>query len=314
MNHLLFILAFVLASLPTGAFSQTYSTNFDGTENPISESGTWHHTGTHWQKVQKTGGIAFGTQTGSGGYDDSYAYLSGFPANQSATAVIQRTDGMSGNHEAELLLRWRDTPDSAKGYECLIPYDGQYPPHIVRWNGAYGDYTILLRGSITVLAKTGDIVSASISGNLIIVTFNGSEILRASDPTYATGNPGMGFYRETGGTNSDMAFTSYSATALGTEIDAPRLSDSFGRLQLCQNQPNPFSLGTTIAYKLPSLGMVTLKIYDILGRETATLVNEKKAAGNYTVRFDGSALPPGPFTARLSAGNSVEARKMLLVR
>jgi hypothetical protein len=310
MKSFLLILTFLSAAV----FSQTYSTNFDGTENPISESGAWHHTGTHWQKAQKTGGIAFGTQTGSGGYDDSYAYLSGFPANQSATAVIQRTDGMGGNHEAEVLLRWRDTPDSAKGYECLIPYDGQYPPHIVRWNGAFGDYTILLRGSISVLAKTGDVVSASINGNLIIVTFNGSEILRATDNTYSAGNPGMGFYRETGGTNSDMAFTSYSATALGTEIDAPRLSEPFGRPQLCQNQPNPFNMGTTIVYKLPSLGMVTLRVYDMLGREMTTLVNQKQPAGSYSVRFDGSSLPPGAFTAKLRSGNSVETRKMLLVK
>ena len=53
--------------------SQTFTTEFDGTENPLSESGVWSHTGLDWTKVQKANGIAFGTQTGNGGYDDSYA-------------------------------------------------------------------------------------------------------------------------------------------------------------------------------------------------------------------------------------------------
>ena len=300
--------------LAAAGFSQTYTTSFDGTENPLSEGGVWSHNGLHWKKVQKANGIAFGSQTGSGGYDDSYAYLSGFPADQSASAVIQRTSGSSGNHEVEILLRWRDTPDSAKGYECLIPYDGAYPPHIVRWNGPLGDFTFLKRGDVSVLAKTGDTFRATIQGNLIIGYFNGVEIIRATDPTYTTGNPGIGFYRETGGTNSDMAFTSYTATGDVTVIEVLVLPEASGRPRLSRNSPNPFNLGTTLEYTLPSLGFVTLKVYDMLGREAATLVNEKQGAGTYTVRFDGSALVSGACTARLATGNFVETRKMLLIR
>src|SRR5262245_9498429 len=69
------------ASAGTGAAGggKSYSTEFDGIENPLSEGGVWSHVGLDWRNVEKSGGIAYGTQTGTGGYDDSYAVLSGFP-------------------------------------------------------------------------------------------------------------------------------------------------------------------------------------------------------------------------------------------
>src|SRR5262249_11996444 len=73
---------------PDGSVS--YSTSFDKDESPISEGGAWVHLGLDWALVATAGGVAHGTQTGTGKYDDSYAHLSGFPPDHMASAVIHR--------------------------------------------------------------------------------------------------------------------------------------------------------------------------------------------------------------------------------
>ena len=84
--------------------------------------------------------------------------------------------------------------------------------------------------------------------------------------------------------------------------------------QLYQNYPNPFNPSTSIRYQLPKDGFVTLKVYDVLGKEVATLVNEVRIAGEYTVTFDGSGLPSGVYVYRLKAGSYVSSHKMLLLK
>ena len=84
--------------------------------------------------------------------------------------------------------------------------------------------------------------------------------------------------------------------------------------QLFQNYPNPFNPSTKIQYLLSSKQFVTLKVYDILGKEVSTLVNEEKPAGNYEVEFDGKELPSGIYFYKLKAGNYSETKKMLLMK
>jgi hypothetical protein len=81
-----------------------------------------------------------------------------------------------------------------------------------------------------------------------------------------------------------------------------------------QNYPNPFNPITTIRYQLPQDGMVTLKVYDILGSEVATLVNEQKTSGRYEVNFDASRLASGVYIYKLTSGSYVSSKKMLLVK
>jgi len=84
--------------------------------------------------------------------------------------------------------------------------------------------------------------------------------------------------------------------------------------QLEQNYPNPFNPTTTIEYRLPSSCFVSLKVYDMLGREVATLVDRELSPGFYKSQFDGSNLPSGVYIVRLIAGNYSESRKMLLIK
>jgi len=83
---------------------------------------------------------------------------------------------------------------------------------------------------------------------------------------------------------------------------------------LSQNYPNPFNPTTTIKYQIPELSFITLKLFDVLGSEIATLVNEEKPIGNYEVEFNGSKLTSGIYFYRLQAGNFIETKKMVLVK
>ena len=83
---------------------------------------------------------------------------------------------------------------------------------------------------------------------------------------------------------------------------------------LYQNFPNPYNPTTTIKYQIPELSFVTLKIYDVLGNEIVTLINEEKPIGSYEVEFDASSLSSGVYSYKLQAGNFIETKKMILLK
>jgi hypothetical protein len=83
---------------------------------------------------------------------------------------------------------------------------------------------------------------------------------------------------------------------------------------LSQNYPNPFNPSTTIDFSLPASGFVSLKVFDLLGREVATLVNEEKAAGSYRATFEASSLPSGTYFYTLKSGSFSEVKKMTLLK
>jgi hypothetical protein len=84
--------------------------------------------------------------------------------------------------------------------------------------------------------------------------------------------------------------------------------------RLEQNYPNPFNPSTKIEFNIAEMGLVTLKIYDVLGNEVSTLVNEQKPAGSYELQFDASSLTSGVYFYQLKAGNLVQTKKMILLK
>ena len=99
---------------------------------------------------------------------------------------------------------------------------------------------------------------------------------------------------------------------------SPRLTEatvaeikSFG---LDQNYPNPFNPATVISYQLPVSGHVTLTVYDMLGKEVASLVNDVKEAGIYSATFDGSKLSSGIYFYTLRSGNFTATKKLMLMK
>jgi hypothetical protein len=81
-----------------------------------------------------------------------------------------------------------------------------------------------------------------------------------------------------------------------------------------QNYPNPFNPTTKIRYTVPNSSKVVIKVFDILGKEIETLMNEEKPAGTYEVKWNGSNLPSGVYFYQLKAGTFVETKKMILLR
>jgi hypothetical protein len=83
---------------------------------------------------------------------------------------------------------------------------------------------------------------------------------------------------------------------------------------LLQNYPNPFNPATTVEFRLRQSGEVSLRVFDILGREVAVLVNENKPAGRYSVRFSAEGLASGVYFYRLQAGTHIETRRMVVTK
>jgi hypothetical protein len=83
---------------------------------------------------------------------------------------------------------------------------------------------------------------------------------------------------------------------------------------LGQNYPNPFNPITTMSLGISHSSSVILLVYDVLGREVATLVNERKEAGKYTVVWDASQYPSGVYFCRMQAGAFTQTRKLILIR
>lgn len=105
-----------------------------------------------------------------------------------------------------------------------------------------------------------------------------------------------------------------SYTNQSTGIDGVRGSTIPEKFRLAQNYPNPFNASTVIEYGLPIISHVTLKVYDVLGGEVATLVDEFQSAGNRQVRWDALGMASGVFYYRLTAGSFTEVKKLILIR
>lgn len=214
--------AFLLFAAPL--FANSYTTSFAGTENPISESGAWINGGTaglDWTNVRKTPGLAFGTIIGTSGppqqYADSTAVLTGTwgPAQTvQATVSVSSASSASGVfEEVELRVHTTITAHSITGYEinCSVAKNNSYN-QIVRWNGALASWTQLSGGSEG--CKNGDVLKATIDANgLITVYINGSPVETATDTTFKSGSPGVGFFLQgTTGLNANYGFSTFTAS------------------------------------------------------------------------------------------------------
>ena len=120
---------------------------------------------------------------------------------------------------------------------------------------------------------------------------------------------GLAVYREGGVTLPG------STTAVLEEQDEAVVPTAFS---LAQNYPNPFNSSTVIRFALPRSGPVELALYNLVGQKVVTLVDGMRAAGSYTVHWDGrddagNALASGVYLYRLQAGGQVETRKLVLV-
>jgi hypothetical protein len=225
----------VLAS--TAAPVRSYSTSFELDEDPISEGGMWingRREGIDWTDVVTRDGVAYGAKSRMtvaerrveqgnlesgdddaspvGDYDDPTAVLAGaWGRNQHAKGrVYTKNQTEEYFQEVELRLRSAITPRVCTGYEVFwrcLKTENAYA-EIVRWNGKVGDFTSLKKlFGPEYGVQDGDLVEATIVGNLIKGFVNGVEVISATDDVFADGSPGIGFNFFVGDTNVDHGFT-----------------------------------------------------------------------------------------------------------
>lgn len=122
------------------------------------------------------------------------------------------------------------------------------------------------------------------------------------------GDDGVGVWSLHNGYNGYLAKQMMTTTGISNNNEIP---DGFS---LSQNYPNPFNPVTNIKFSIPNAGLVTLKVYDITGKEVASLVNQNMNAGSYTFDFDASHLSTGAYFYRLSSDGFTNVKKMMLIK
>ena len=197
--------------------------------------------------------------------------------------------------------------------------------------GATGTYTVTIANSGTI--HVGVDISAS-AGTLApaadaLLQVMSSELTHKANHT-ATGSYVFNFkytapatattatlYAAGAGTSSSKPGWNFSpnfnvtVTAATAVDNKPEIAKQF---QLMQNYPNPFNPSTTINYEIPQNSFVTLKVYDVSGKEVKTLVNQSQNSGQYKVQFNAGDLVSGVYVYRLTAGNLVSTRKLILTK
>jgi len=276
-----------------------YATHFALTENPISERGRWINGKTDaldWGDISTTPARAIG-HAGPARFADATALLKGtWGPDQSAEATVF-AGKVFGYPEVELRLRSSLSPHVANGYEITnsVSNDALAYLIIVRWNGPLANFTYLanLHGQ-QYGVKTGDVVRATIVGNVITADKNGVQLAQVTDKTYATGSPGMGFNE---GTNGDYGFTSYMATDtfITSPLTVTAMAGSAFQYQIAAtNSPTSYA-----ATGLPP-GL-------IVDKTTGTITGTPTTAGSSTATLSasnpsGTAAAPLAITIKPPAG------------
>jgi hypothetical protein len=215
---------------------RSYSTDFELDESPISDGGMWLNglaDGIDWADVVSKNGVAYGGPTRMsvaeqraeqgnlaagdevvGDYDDPTAVLSGeWGRNQHGKGrVYSKNPTDEWFQEVQIRLRHRMEPNWCSGYEIFfrcLKTEGGYA-EIVRWNGKIGDWISLARHQGPEYGvEDGDLIEATIEGNVIKGFINGVEMISVVDDVWDSGAPGIGFNFGVGDTAADHGFTHF---------------------------------------------------------------------------------------------------------
>ncbi|HQY21188.1 MAG TPA: agmatine deiminase family protein [Ignavibacteria bacterium] len=210
---------------------------------------------------------------------------------------------------------------------CIAKEIGAVEPIFISHAKLYNTNNTVLPYEVKAYIKTKSNVSGakvywstdtSVGFNQLTMTALASDTFRTFIPAQPLG--ANVYYYITANSNSGRTI-SKPLTAPGGfyqfRIDNPTVINNGQQVYtfaLNQNYPNPFNPSTSIGFEIPAFGFVKLKVYDLLGKEIATLINEAKHAGNYKVKFSDSDLSAGIYFYRLEVNNMVEIKKMILLK
>jgi len=158
------------------------------------------------------------------------------------------------------------------------------------------------------------------SGGYSLIHTNSDVEFEYTDEDYYIIIPGsvtLYYYVKAIYTTEQLSPSTNIVTTRSAQIQKESIDEKLSKpeeFKLSQNYPNPFNPSTKIRYSVPEMGFVTLKVYDVVGSEVATLVNEEKPAGSYEIDFDSSDLTSGIYFYRLQANDFTQIRKMILLK
>ena len=228
----------------------------------------------------------------------------------SITSVVKYT---GGNRVPAAITRATGTLNVGNGAASAEPYEGM----LVRFNNVTvtdvnptfsdpSEYSVNDGSGPVVVQHSGENRYSNVPADTLL----GKTILRVGNKIGAlTGIVYYSFnqYKFVPRTDSDFVNVTLTGVAMSQQSLPQRYTVS-------QNFPNPFNPSTTIQFALPRSGHVTLKVYNLLGQEVSTLVDDVREAGNYTVRFDASRLASGVYFYRLQSGSFSVVKKMALLK
>ena len=291
---------------------------YDSMYQGVGQGAIWVFTRTNdvWkQQGQKlaAAGISFGQQGSSVAISaDGKTIVEGgatYNGSDGGMCVFARKD-TSWTQQSQWLAGWGDVGSTSgvvwdpvmQGSSVAISADGN-----TFVEGGYGDDN--WKGAIWVFTRTdsvwtqegtkltgSDTVGTTIyQGITVAISGDGKTILEGGSGDNNKVGAAWSFFNPITGVNDNIASTPI-------------------KFSLEQNYPNPFNPSTVISYQLPVSSFVNIKVYDLLGREVSTLVNEEQQSGNHEVTFDGSKLASGIYLYTLQSGSFVQTKKMLLMK
>ena len=211
--------------------------------------------------------------------------------------------------DTSIIFQYELKPLKPKSFNLISPQDTLYQPgKTFLWHSTY---SLNLYDQIEYEL----IVAADEQFNNVVF-----QIGQLTDTTYSTQLQNGQYYWKVKAYTSQSTFT--FSNVLSFIIDTPTVikseSDPPTEFYLGQNYPNPFNPTTNIGFRISDFGFVSLKIYDVIGNEVATLVDEYRSAGEYEVKFNPSTIEhlpsSGVYFYQLRAGSIIQTKKMLLVK
>ncbi len=227
------------------------------------------------------------------------AFNKSVTASSTHSTILKASNIVDGSMQTEWISAYSDPQWICIDLGNILPIDSI----ACFWNPAIGGKNYQFQLSEDSLSWTDVYSTSSGDGRVDEISF---------DPTRARYVRMYGTQRTTTNGYGILEFQIFSKQI--TSIQETNINNNPNRFALNQNYPNPFNPTTNISFSLPKRSFVSLKVFDLLGREVTTIVSEELSAGNYTRRWNAANMANGIYFYRLRAGNFIETKKLILLK